>query len=158
MERLKWVFSKKCSSKIWEGGGVFEVRFKKIDSFTLETSRNQLLHKFLRNGRVRVKIILHSEFGFSSKNGDSFRKFQWTRTLTYWKNKSRRNFGTRDGLIICDVGEEVSWKLNLGLTRHRETRNKLKQSKNESQLINKINLSRHSALSWKNISSYNSLQ
>ena len=27
---------------------------KKLDSFTLETSKNYLIHNFLRNGRVRV--------------------------------------------------------------------------------------------------------
>ena len=35
--------------------GVSEVRFKKIDSITLEMSKNHLIRNFLRNGRVRVK-------------------------------------------------------------------------------------------------------
>ena len=35
--------------------GVSEVRLKKHDSFTLETSKNQLIYNFLRNGRLRVK-------------------------------------------------------------------------------------------------------
>ena len=35
--------------------GVSEVRFKKIVSFTLETSKNHLIRNFLPNGRVRVK-------------------------------------------------------------------------------------------------------
>ena len=98
--------------------------------------------------KSEVQIILHSEFVFFQRKETVFENFRGPEHLHIEPNKSRRNFGTRDGLIICDVGEEVSWKLNLGLTRHRETRNKLKQSKNESQLINKINLSRHSALSW----------
>ena len=34
--------------------GVSEVRFKKLDSFTLETSKNYLIRNFLRNGRLRV--------------------------------------------------------------------------------------------------------
>ena len=39
--------------------GVSEVRFKKkLDSFTLETSKNHLIRNFLRNGRVRVKKFL----------------------------------------------------------------------------------------------------
>ena len=38
-----------------EGEGVSEVRFKKIDSFTFDTSKNHLIRNFLRNGRVRVK-------------------------------------------------------------------------------------------------------
>ena len=29
---------------------------KKLDPFTLETSKNNLIHNFLREGRVRVKI------------------------------------------------------------------------------------------------------
>ena len=37
--------------------GVSEVRFKKLDSFTLETSKNHLIHNFLRNGRLRVNIF-----------------------------------------------------------------------------------------------------
>ena len=38
--------------------GVSEARFlkKKLDSFTLETSKNYLMRNFLRTGRVRVKI------------------------------------------------------------------------------------------------------
>ena len=35
--------------------GVSEVRLKKLDSFTLETSKNHLIRNFLRNGRVGVK-------------------------------------------------------------------------------------------------------
>ena len=35
--------------------GVSEVRFKKkLDSFTLEMSKNHLIRTFLRNGRLRV--------------------------------------------------------------------------------------------------------
>ena len=37
--------------------GVSEVRFKKkLDSFTLETSKNHLIRNFLRNGRPRVNL------------------------------------------------------------------------------------------------------
>ena len=36
-------------------GEVSEVWLKKIDSFALETSKNNLSRNFLRNGRVRVK-------------------------------------------------------------------------------------------------------
>ena len=43
--------------------GVSEVRFKKLDSFTLETSKNHLIRKFLRNGRVRVNYKM---FGIES--------------------------------------------------------------------------------------------
>ena len=35
--------------------GVSEVRLKKIDSFTLETSKNYIIRNILRNGRLRVK-------------------------------------------------------------------------------------------------------
>ena len=34
-----------------------EVRFKKLDSFTLKTSENHLIRNFLRNGRVRVNSL-----------------------------------------------------------------------------------------------------
>ena len=34
-----------------------EVRLKKLDSFTLETSKNHLIRNFLRSGRLRVKIL-----------------------------------------------------------------------------------------------------
>ena len=42
----------------------------KLSSFTLETSKNHLIRNFLRNGRLRVKIILieNSE----DRNGRSF--------------------------------------------------------------------------------------
>ena len=32
--------------------------FKKLESFTLETLKNHLIRNFLRNGRVRVNLIL----------------------------------------------------------------------------------------------------
>ena len=34
---------------------------KKIDSFTLETSKNHLIRNFLRNGRLRVKSQVNGE-------------------------------------------------------------------------------------------------
>ena len=37
-----------------EGGSV-RSDLKKLDSFTLETSKNHLIRNFLRNGRLRVK-------------------------------------------------------------------------------------------------------
>ena len=36
--------------------GVSEVRLKKLDSFTLEASKNLLISNFLRNGRLRVNL------------------------------------------------------------------------------------------------------
>ena len=42
--------------------GVSEVRFKKkLDSFTLETSKNHIVRNFLRNERVRVNLSLRSK-------------------------------------------------------------------------------------------------
>ena len=35
-------------------GGSVRSDFKKLDSFTLEKSKNHLIHSFLRNGRLRV--------------------------------------------------------------------------------------------------------
>ena len=37
--------------------GVSEVRLKKLDSITLEMSKNHLIRTFLRNGHLRVNII-----------------------------------------------------------------------------------------------------
>ena len=39
--------------------GVSEVRLKKIDSFTLEMSKYHLIRNFLRNGRLRVNLLLN---------------------------------------------------------------------------------------------------
>ena len=51
--RVKLVFFKRCASKIW--GRSVRSDLKKLDSFTLETSKNYLIRYFPRNGRVRVK-------------------------------------------------------------------------------------------------------
>ena len=37
--------------------GVSEVRLKKLDSFALEMSKNHLIRNFLRNRRLRVKLL-----------------------------------------------------------------------------------------------------
>ena len=37
-------------------GGQWGPILKKLDSFTLEMSKNHLIRNFLRNGRLRVKI------------------------------------------------------------------------------------------------------
>ena len=51
--RAKIGIFEKMRIKNLRGGS--EVRFKKkLDSFTLETSKNQLIRKFLCNGRLRV--------------------------------------------------------------------------------------------------------
>ena len=46
----------KMRIKNLRGRGVSEVRFKKLDSFTLATSKNHLIRNSLRNERVRVKL------------------------------------------------------------------------------------------------------
>ena len=38
---------------------------KKLDSFTLETSKNHLIRNFLRDGRVRVNVTVSFEKFFS---------------------------------------------------------------------------------------------
>ena len=53
IKALKLIFSKRCASKIW--GGVSDIRLKKLDSVTLETSKNHLIRNFMRNERVRVE-------------------------------------------------------------------------------------------------------
>ena len=57
MEKLKLIFSKRCASKV---RSVRSVRsdLKKLDSFTLETSKDHLIRNFLRNGRLRVNIVI----------------------------------------------------------------------------------------------------
>ena len=43
--------------------GVSEVRFKKkLDFFTLETSKTHLIRNFLRNGRLSFNIFCQQEF------------------------------------------------------------------------------------------------
>ena len=41
-----------------------EVRLKKLDSFTLETSKNHLIRNILRNGRLRVNRISRVQNNF----------------------------------------------------------------------------------------------
>ena len=53
--------------------GVSEVRLKKLDSFTFETSKNHLIRNFLRNGRLRVNILLLLE---NLKNDSQIRSFR----------------------------------------------------------------------------------
>ena len=38
-------------------GGSVRSDLKKLDSFTVETSKNHLIRNFLRNGRLRVKQV-----------------------------------------------------------------------------------------------------
>ena len=75
--------------------GVSEVRLKKLDSFTLETSKNHFIRNFLRNGRVRVKpfMTMIGEIGpiiFLIKcNPDIFQHFL---PAIFSKNLSSRYF------------------------------------------------------------------
>ena len=39
------------------GGGSVRSDLKKLDSFTLEMSKNHLISNFLRNGRLRVNVL-----------------------------------------------------------------------------------------------------
>ena len=41
---------------------------KKLDPFTLETSKNHLIRNFLRNGRVRVKVRIFFNFDKSASS------------------------------------------------------------------------------------------
>ena len=53
-ERAKiLIFQKNISEG---GGGQWGPIKKKLDSFTLETSKNQLIRNFLRNGRLRANM------------------------------------------------------------------------------------------------------
>ena len=52
LKGIYWYFSKDAHQKSEEGQwGPIK---KKLDSFTLETSKNHLIRNFLRNGRQRV--------------------------------------------------------------------------------------------------------
>ena len=55
LEGLKSVSSKRCASKILRGSVRSDL--EKLDSFTLETSKNHLIDNFMRNGRLMVKIL-----------------------------------------------------------------------------------------------------
>ena len=52
---LKLIFSESCGSETWVWGQWAPI-IKKLDSLTLETSKNHLIRNFLLNRRVRVKI------------------------------------------------------------------------------------------------------
>ena len=80
LEGLKLVFSKRCASKIW---GVSEVRFKKLDFFTLKTLKNDLIRNFLRNGSVRVKHPINFKFYRYSSVRDEKRVFK-TSSRQHW--------------------------------------------------------------------------
>ena len=45
--------------------GAVRSDLEKLDSFTLETSKNHLIHNFLRNGRVKVNHSRHEGRPFS---------------------------------------------------------------------------------------------
>ena len=60
LEGLKSVFSKRCTSKIW--GRSVRADFKKLDSFTLKTSKNHLIRNFLRNGHQRVNFFFNNHY------------------------------------------------------------------------------------------------
>ena len=50
-------FPKDAHKKSEVGEGSVRSDLKKLDSFTLETSKNHLTRNFVRNGRVRVKYL-----------------------------------------------------------------------------------------------------
>ena len=54
LKGLKFVFYKKCASKI--GEGFKEVRLKNLAFYTSETSKNFLIRHFSRNERMRVNL------------------------------------------------------------------------------------------------------
>ena len=43
------------------GGGPVRSDLKKLDSLTLEMSKNHLIRSFLRNGRLRVKVYFSAK-------------------------------------------------------------------------------------------------
>ena len=51
---INWYLPKDAHQK--SDGGSVRSDLKKVDSFTLETSKNHLIHSFLRNGRLRVNV------------------------------------------------------------------------------------------------------
>ena len=69
--RAKIGIFQKMRIKNLRGGGVSEVRFKKkLDYFTLETSKNHLIRNFLRNGRLRVKMKFNNNENKCRRFGD----------------------------------------------------------------------------------------
>ena len=47
--------AKICIFQKSDGGGSVRSDLQQLDSFTLETSKDQLIRNFLRNGRLKVK-------------------------------------------------------------------------------------------------------
>ena len=50
--------------------------FKKLDSFTLETTKNHLIRSFLRNGRLRVELYLRTLPRLSNKLSHVIKLYQ----------------------------------------------------------------------------------
>ena len=63
---INWYLPKDAHQK--SDGGSVRSDFKKLDSFTLETSKNHLIRSFLRNGRLRVKNYYSFSSNYGSKN------------------------------------------------------------------------------------------
>ena len=79
---LNWYFPKDAHQKS-EGGGLVRFSLKKLDSFTLETSKNHLIRNFLRNGRVmvndqKINLVLLRDF----LNSEINKQIQKTRTFS----------------------------------------------------------------------------
>ena len=72
---MDWYFPKDTHQKS-EGEGDQWDPLKKLDSLTLEMSKNHLIHNFLRNGRLRVKAKLATS-GYMGADGYKY----WLETL-----------------------------------------------------------------------------
>ena len=101
LEGLKSVFSKRCASKIW--GEVSEVRLKKLDSFTLETSNNHVIRNYRRNGRLRVKWF-RLKFGTSRALESGFGRGILVGHASVWPGQIITELSRRG----CTAGH-VSW-------------------------------------------------
>ena len=69
---LNWCFPKDAHKKSEEGSVKSDL--KKLDYFTLETSKNHLIRNFLRNGRLRVNVIRMRMSDYFLKVSDPFLK------------------------------------------------------------------------------------
>ena len=63
---INWYLPKDAHQK--SDGGSVRSDLKKLDSFTLEMSKNHLIRSFLRNGRLRVNVTLVRREQLSSRS------------------------------------------------------------------------------------------
>ena len=92
-----------------------EVRLKKLDSFTLETSKNYLIRNFLCNGRLRVKNRYNEGYYKTPQHGLSVltNQFAWTRQFFLIFKLFFLYFGTSILGVKIFLEKVSSWALEV---------------------------------------------